>query len=82
MRHPHNTPEPEEPNDPTPLRPPTESPGTTRRRRQAEDARWEVERVETAPMTAEQYETAVSTLATLITQWLRDTKSQPEDRAA
>jgi hypothetical protein len=46
------------------------------------DKRWEVERVETAPMTPEQYETAVSTLATLITQWLPDTRPQPEDRAA
>jgi hypothetical protein len=81
MRHPHNTPEPREPNDPTPLRPPTEPPRTARRR-QAADKRWEVERVETAPMTPEQYETAVSTLATLITQWLPDTRPQPEDRAA
>jgi hypothetical protein len=33
-------------------------------------------------MTPEQYETAVSTLATLIAQWLRDGRHQPEDRAA
>ena len=33
-------------------------------------------------MTPEQYETAVSTLATLISHWLRDTRSEHDDRAA
>jgi hypothetical protein len=81
MRHPQHTPEPQEPDDPTPLQPPTD-PLATARRRRATDGSWEVERVETERMTPEQYETAVSTLATLITQWLRDTRQQPEDRAA
>lgn len=81
MRHPHHTPEPREPDDPIPLRPPTE-PSSTARRRRAADDRWEIERIETAPMTPEQYETAVSTLATLITQWLRDTRDQTDGQAA
>lgn len=81
MRHPDHNPEPQEPDDPTPRRPPTESSGAARRQRAADES-WEVERVETAPMTPEQYETAVSTLATLIAQWLRDTRPQPDDQAA
>lgn len=81
MRHPQHTPEPQEPDDPTPHQPPTDPPDAARQRR-ATAGSWEVERVETEPMTPEQYETAVSTLATLITQWLRDTRPQPEDRAA
>ncbi|MCE7011668.1 hypothetical protein LWC34_53985 [Kibdelosporangium philippinense] len=81
MRHPRNTPEPPEPDDPIPLRPPADPTGAARRRRAA-DTNWEIERVETTPMTPEQYETAVSTLATLITQWQRDTRQQPDDQAA
>lgn len=30
---------------------------------------WRVERIDTEPMTAQQYDLAVTTLATLITQW-------------
>jgi len=81
MRHPHHTPDPPEP-DGQAIRPPAESPSPTRRRWRAADELWEIERVETTHMTPEQYETAVSTLATLITQWVRDTQDERDDRAA
>jgi hypothetical protein len=43
---------------------------------------FEVERVETVPMTPEQYETAVSTLAALIAEWLRNNPTEIDDQAA
>jgi hypothetical protein len=49
---------PRQPNEPTP-------PST-------KDRRWRVERIDTEPMTAQQYDRAVTTLATLINQWQRN----------
>ncbi|WP_431873912.1 hypothetical protein [Amycolatopsis sacchari] len=37
--------------------------------RSATQDTWRVERIDTEPMTAQQYDLAVTTLATLITQW-------------
>jgi len=36
---------------------------------------WRVERIDTEPMTAQQYDLAVTTLATLITQWRNNPKN-------
>jgi hypothetical protein len=36
-----------------------------------QEGRWRVERIDTEPMTAQQYDRAVATLATLIGQWRR-----------
>lgn len=36
---------------------------------------WRVERIVTEPMTAQQYDLAVTTLATLIAQWLTNQES-------
>lgn len=40
-------------------------------RRSTKEGRWRVERIDTEPMTAQQYDRAVTTLATLIGQWRR-----------
>lgn len=82
MRHPHNTPEPQEPNDLDSGQPPSESTEPAPRRWRPADELWEIERVETTPMTAEEYDAAVSAFATLISRWLRDTRAQRDDQAA
>jgi hypothetical protein len=38
---------------------------------EGQHGRWRVERIDTEPMTAQQYDRAVDTLATLISQWRR-----------
>jgi hypothetical protein len=45
---------------------------------------WYIERIDTVPMTPEQYEVAVTTLATLITEWQqnRSSGSRADDQAA
>ncbi len=49
-----------------------------------QDRRWQVERIDTEPMTAQQYDRAVTTLATLITQWQRtqENVNEPHEEAA
>ncbi|HUZ26343.1 MAG TPA: hypothetical protein VMV07_21525 [Streptosporangiaceae bacterium] len=42
--------------------------------------RWRVERIGTEPMTARQHDRAVTTLATLITQWQRNQEKPEETR--
>jgi hypothetical protein len=74
MRNPEHTPEPNQRND-------AESPGSARRLLPTADS-FEVERIETTPMTREQYETAVSTLAALIAEWLRSSPIEIDDQAA
>lgn len=37
----------------------------------SQEGRWRVDRIDTEPMTAQQYDRAVTTLATLISQWRR-----------
>lgn len=39
---------------------------------------WRVERIDTEPMTAQQYDLAVTTLATLITQWRNNQENVKE----
>jgi hypothetical protein len=48
------------------------------------EGRWRVERIDTEPMTAQQYDRAVTTLATLITQWQRNQENvnEPHEEAA
>lgn len=82
MRHPHHTPEPAEPNDSDFVQPATESAKAPPRRWRPADELWEIERVETTPMTAEEYDAAVSAFATLISRWLRDTRAERDDQAA
>lgn len=82
MRHPHNTPEPQEPSDLDSGQPPSESTEPAPRRWRPADELWEIERVETTPMTAEEYDAAVSAFATLIARWLRDTRAERDDQAA
>ncbi|GAA3436976.1 hypothetical protein GCM10018954_065870 [Kutzneria kofuensis] len=82
MRHPHDTPEPTGPDESGPIQPPVESAVPARRRWRPADELWEIERLETTPMTPDHYETAVSTLATLISHWLRDTRGERDDQAA
>lgn len=45
---------------------------------------WRVERIDTEPMTAQQYNLAVTTLATLITQWRnnQETAKEGHEKAA
>ena len=74
MRNPEHTPEPNQ-------RDGVESPGSARRLLPTADS-FEVERDETTPMTPEQYETAVSTLAALIAEWLRNNPTEVDDQAA
>lgn len=42
------------------------------------EGRWRVERIDTEPMTAQQYARAVTTLATLIGQWRRKQENGTE----
>jgi hypothetical protein len=74
MRNPEHAPEPNQRDD-------AESSGSTRRLLPTADS-FEIERVETTPMTPEQYETAVSTLAALIAEWLRNNPTEIDDQAA
>lgn len=49
-----------------------------------QEGRWRVERIDTEPMTAQQYDRAVTTLATLIGQWRRtqeNANEAPEEAA-
>lgn len=46
------------------------APATTPRR-STQERRWRVERIDTEPMTTQQYDRAVTMLATLIGQWRR-----------
>jgi hypothetical protein len=41
---------------------------------------WRVERIDTEPMTTQQYDVAVTALATLITQWRNDHENTKEAR--
>lgn len=41
---------------------------------------WRVERIDTEPMTAQQYDLAVTTLATLISQWRTSQENTKEAR--
>jgi hypothetical protein len=45
---------------------------------------WHVERIDTEPMTAQQYDQAVTTLAALITQWNNNhgNADEPHEKAA
>lgn len=46
--------------------------------RSATQDTWRVERIDTEPMTAQQYDLAVTTLATLIGQW-RNNQENPKE---
>jgi hypothetical protein len=46
--------------------------------RSATQDTWNVERVDTEPMTAQQYDSAVSALAALITQWRANQENATE----
>ncbi|TKG66275.1 hypothetical protein [Prauserella endophytica] len=46
--------------------------------RSATQDTWRVERIDTEPMTTQQYDLAVTTLATLITQW-RNTQENTKE---
>jgi hypothetical protein len=42
------------------------------------EGRWRVERIDTEPMTTQQYDRAVTTLATLINQWQHNQENMNE----
>lgn len=46
--------------------------------RSATQDTWRVERIDTEPMTTQQYDLAVTTLATLITQWRNNQENTKE----
>ncbi|GAA5115346.1 hypothetical protein [Haloechinothrix salitolerans] len=46
--------------------------------RSATQDTWRVERIDTEPMTAQQYDLAVTTLATLIGQWRNNQENRKE----
>ena len=48
--------------------------------RSATQDTWRVERIDTEPMTAQQYDLAVTTLATLISQWRTGQENTKEAR--
>lgn len=81
MRSSNRTPEPSEPDN-------TAQPHRASSRWSSSNAgpggQWHIERIDTVPMTPEQYEVAVTTLATLITEWQQNRSSgiHIDDQAA
>ena len=53
-----------------------------RRSRSSTQDKWHVERIDTEPMTAQQPDLAVTTLATLITQWNNNNANNANTNAA
>ncbi|MFD5825866.1 hypothetical protein [Lentzea sp. NPDC060358] len=51
-----------------------------RRTRSSTQNTWRVERIDTEPMTAQQYDLAVTTLAALITRWRINQENAKETR--